>query len=239
MDDDKPITAAFTKNIPVLAVNKIGSGIVISDELDPYYYDDTVHLTAKSAARYALTGWSGAYTGIGTRTAAMTTTKPFMANFKKEFVKNSGFNVYPTTASKIPSNWTAANFAGTDGKNIIVRKEGVASVKITGAAGKVKTLTQTLTLGYLARKPFTFSFWVKGSFIPPTVGACMGQVTFYNGNTLLASQTKTITCPLGTYAFQKRTATFNVTETFTKVVIKFAYSKASGTVWFDAVSLLR
>jgi len=49
-----------------------------------------------------------------------------------------------------------------------------------------------------------------------------------------------VNCSTGTYAaFQKKTITFNATSAYTKAVVKFTYAKASGTVWFDAVSLIK
>jgi hypothetical protein len=151
--------------------------------------------------------------------------------------KNGGVNTY-TGTSKVPISWVkSATFATTDGKDITVKKEGIASVKIIGAAGKIKTLTQSITLSGVSGDTFTFTFWAKGASIP-TAGICRAQVLLYNGATLML--TKTVACKTGTYAtFQKKTLTFNATSAYTKVVIKFTYSKASGTVWFDAVSLLK
>lgn len=46
--------------------------------------------------------------------------------------------------------------------------------------------------------------------------------------------------PCGNSAsFVKKTATFTSAFAYTKVMIIFTYSKSSGTVWFDAVSLLK
>jgi hypothetical protein len=151
--------------------------------------------------------------------------------------KNGGVNTY-TGTSKVPTSWVkSATFATTDGKDTTVKKEGIASVKIVGVAGKIKTLTQSIILSGLSGDTFTFTFWAKGASIP-TAGICRAQVFLYNGTTL--TLTKTINCRTGTYsAFQQKTLTFNATSAYTKVVIKFTYSKASGTVWFDLVSLLR
>jgi hypothetical protein len=153
-----------------------------------------------------------------------------------ERLKNGGFNTYPP-ASKIPTFWVkSATFAAIDGKDTITRKEGTASVKIVGAAGKVKTLTQTLTLSGVIGDTFTFTFWARGKSIP-AAGLCQGQVLLYSGTTL--KLTKTVPCSNGSYAaFQKKTLIFKATSAYTKVVIKFTYSKASGTVWFDAASLI-
>jgi hypothetical protein len=155
----------------------------------------------------------------------------------QEQIKNGGLNTYSGT-SKIPVNWVkSTTFSSLDGKDTSTKKEGLASVKITGQSGKTKTLTQTLTISGVSGDTFTFTFWAKGASIP-TAGICKAQVLLYNGSTL--KLTKTVACKTGTYAtFQKKTLTFNATSAYTKAVIKFTYSKASGTIWFDWISLTK
>jgi hypothetical protein len=152
-----------------------------------------------------------------------------------ELALNGGFNTYVGT-SKIPQYWTAVNFATTDGKDIATKKEGAASLKIVGASGKTKTLTQTKSLNGASGHAFQFSLWVKGVSIP-SAGLCQAQVLLYNGTTL--KLTKTVTCPTGTYAFTKKSLSFTTTSVYTKAVIKITYAKASGTVNFDAMSLMK
>jgi uncharacterized repeat protein (TIGR01451 family) len=153
---------------------------------------------------------------------------------------NGGFNIYAGT-SKIPTSWTAStNFSATDGKDTILanRKEGTASVKIANTTAVIKTLTQTLSpLSGAAGDPFIFSYWVKGSALP-AAGLCQAQVLFYNGAALKG--TKTLACGLtGTFAYKQKTLSFTAPTSYTSVKIVFTFSKATGTVWFDAVSLLR
>jgi len=171
---------------------------------------------------------------FGNTGAADTYTWTISTYVASQRAKNGGFNTY-TGISKIPTSWKAVKFSATDGKITNVKKEGTASVRITGA-GVTKTLSQTLILNGSTGDAFTFSFWLKGSSIP-SAGICRGQVLLYNGSTL--KQTKTVNCPTGTYGFQKKTVTFNASAAYTKVVIKFTYSKASGQVWLDAVSLIK
>jgi M6 family metalloprotease-like protein len=155
----------------------------------------------------------------------------------QERALNGGFNSY-SGASKIPTSWVkSTNFATTDGKDTTFKKEGAASVKITGESSKTKTLTQTLNISGVSGDKFTFSFWERGSSIP-AAGLCKAEVLLYQGTTL--KLTKTINCRTGTYStFENKTLTFNATSTYTKVVIKFTYSKASGSIWFDLVSLIK
>lgn len=154
-----------------------------------------------------------------------------------EQVKNGGLNTYSGT-SKIPANWVkSGTFLSSDGKDTSTKKEGLASVKIAGESGKTKTLTQTLNINGNSGDTFTFTFWARGSSIP-TAGVCRAQVILYNGTSV--KLTKAVACRTGTYtSFQKKTITFNSTSAYTKVVIKFTYSKASGTIWFDLVSLTK
>jgi hypothetical protein len=152
-----------------------------------------------------------------------------------EQILNGGFNSYPT-GKKIPTNWTAVNFSTSDGKNTTNKQEGTASVKVTGT-GISKTLSQTLLLTGSTGDAFNFSFWVKGNTIP-SAGYCRAQILFYNG-TVLNPVKKTVNCATGTSAFTQKSLAFNAPGDYTKIVVKFTYSKASGTAWFDAVSLTR
>jgi hypothetical protein len=153
----------------------------------------------------------------------------------KERALNGGFNTYLGT-SNIPISWKATNFTLTDGKNTSIKKEGTASVKIIGAAGNIKILSQILTLAGNTGDKFTFSFCVKGAAIP-VAGNCQVQVLFYTGTVL--KTTRTVNCQTGTYSFQKKTLIFTTTSAYTKVVIQLVYMKGTGAAWFDAVSLIK
>jgi uncharacterized repeat protein (TIGR02543 family) len=233
MDGDKSVTATFTQNTYTLATTKVGNGTVTADKSAPYHYGDVVGLTATADPGWTFTGWSGACTASPC-TVTMDGDKSVTATFTlvpQERVTNGGFE------SKISSGWKVVNFAPTDGRTTAIKKAGKASVKISGTAGKTKTLTQTIILSGSAGDTFTFSFWAKGASIP-TAG-CRAQVTLYNDLNKPVT-TKTVNCKTGTYAtFQQKTAAIIATGTYTKVVIKFTYAKASGTVWFDGVSLMK
>lgn len=150
--------------------------------------------------------------------------------------KNGGFNSYIGT-SRIPKFWKASRFSATDGKNTTVKHEGVASVKISGAVGVVKTLSQTLNVSGPAGDRFIFSYWVKGSAIPKA-GVCQAKVSFYNSATFKGA--KILKCPSGAnYPFKKMTLNISAPAAYTGIVITFTYSKPSGTVWFDGISLMR
>jgi hypothetical protein len=154
-----------------------------------------------------------------------------------ERIKNGGFELYATASTNIPRYWSSnSSILATEGKDTVVIKEGTASFKLIGT-GRIKTLSQTLTLSGLLGDPFTFSYWTKASALPST-GACRAQVLFYDGAILKG--TKTLTCPAGTtYAWQKATLNFTAPADYTEVVITFTFSKIGGMVWFDLASLLR
>jgi hypothetical protein len=158
---------------------------------------------------------------------------------KKELLKNGGFNTY-TGTSKIPTYWVkSSNFASTDGKDTTAanRKEGTASVKIANTTAKTKTLSQTITVSGSAGDPFIFSYYVKGSTLPSS-GTCQAQVLFYNGTA--AAGTKTLACgSTGTFAYKQKKLSFTAPGDYDQVIVKFTYSKANSTIWFDLASLLR
>jgi hypothetical protein len=150
---------------------------------------------------------------------------------------NGGFNMYPTTTAKIPTYWSAVNFAATDGKDTINKIEGTASVKIANTSVRTKTLSQTRSISGIKGNTFLFSLWGKAQSIPTTTGVAQAQVLLYNGTKLVQAQT--ITFPNGTYIFTKKTLTFTASGAYTQIVIRLIYSKGSGSIWFDGLSLLK
>ncbi len=161
---------------------------------------------------------------------------PLKGRGGNELVLNGGFNAYATSTSRIPSSWVAVRFGAADGRDTAVMREGTASVRISNTAAVVKTLTQTRIISGVAGNVLQLSLWVKGQGIP-TTGVVRAEVFLYNGATLV--QTKTITLANGTYDWKPRSAMFTALATYNKVVVRLTYSKASGTVWFDGVSLLK
>jgi surface protein len=148
-----------------------------------------------------------------------------------ELVNNGGFNTF---SGKIPTGWSKSNFGTKDGKTT-TRYEGAYAVRIIGN-GKVKKLSQTVYVNGSGYDTLTFSYWVKGSSLPKS-GSCMAQVTFYNGSTKLGT-TKSLKCPTSkTFGWTKRTLSLPAPGDYTSVKVIFTFSKASGTVYFDGVSL--
>lgn len=153
-------------------------------------------------------------------------------------LQNGGFNGYPTSESMIPRYWVATDFAPTDGKFTAFKKEGTASVKIEGAPGATKILYQTFNLSGKANDELTFAYWARGNSIPKTDGFCRGQIFIYNAAGGLVTA-QTVDCSLGNYAtFEKKSVIFTVPTAYSKIVVKFMYSKPTGAIIFDQVSLL-
>lgn len=150
---------------------------------------------------------------------------------------NGSFNSYNGT-SKIPMYWGAKNFSTFDGKDTTNanKKEGLASIKINGKTGISKSLAQTINLSGIATDSLTFSFWAKGAAIP-AIGVCKANILLYDGSSLKV--TKTIHCKTGSYGFTQNTLTFNASVPYTKIVVEFIYSKASGSIWLELASLLK
>lgn len=162
---------------------------------------------------------------------------PLSGRGADEQALNGGFNTYPSATAKIPTNWTAANFASTDGKNTTYKKEGAASIKIANTSVRTKTLTQTRTLSGPAGSLLTLSLWAKGQNIPTTAGAARAQVLLYNGATL--KKTATLNLPTGSYGFTQYKLAFTSPSAYTRIVIRLTYSKGTGAIWFDGLSLLK
>ena len=189
-------------------------------------------VTAVAISGYHFVVWSDGSTANPRTDTNVTASISVKASFLPEHVLNGGFNTY-VGASKIPQYWEASNFKPTDGKDLTNHQEGTASVKIVGAPGVTKTLTQTIAFSGLAGDVFYFSFQAKGNAIP-VGGVCEGQVKLYNGATLVS--TGTINCATGIYGFQLNTLNLTAAKAYNKVVVVFTYKEASGTVWFDAAS---
>lgn len=157
---------------------------------------------------------------------------------QSEVTLNGGLNTYPTSTAKVPTNWKAIHFSVADGKNTTSKKEGTASVKISGN-GTTKIFSQTRSLSGGTWDVYTFYYWVRGSSVPSS-GICRGQVLFYNGNTLVKTITHpALDCGTGTYGYAQKSVLFAVDQPYTKVAIKFTYTKGSGAVWIDKVGLFK
>ena len=185
-------------------------------------------------------------TAPGTKSAAIQVTDttpgsphsiPLTGRGEAEVSLNGGFNLYPTSVSKVPSQWVAANFGSNDGKNVFFKTEGTASVRIGNTAAVSKTLTQTRLLSGVAGSVFQLSVWAKGQAIPVAGPAVRVVVSLYNGAALV--QMATLNLPNGTYIFTQHNLTFAASGAYNKVVIQLVYAKGSGAAWFDGLSLLR
>ena len=120
---------------------------------------------------------------------------------------------------------------------MVTKEEGAASVWIRNTSAITKTLTQTRNVSGAKGSTFLLSLWGKGQEIPTTAGVVQAQVLLYNGAILV--QAKSITLPNGSYGFTRKALVFTAPGSYNRIVIKLLYSKRSGSVWFDGLSLLR
>lgn len=91
MNANKTITATFTQNTYVLAVNVSGSGSVNRNNPGPYHLNDAVQLTAIPATGWSFSGWSGDITGTGNIiTFTMNGGKAITATFMAAVPPSSG-----------------------------------------------------------------------------------------------------------------------------------------------------
>jgi hypothetical protein len=165
--------------------------------------------------------------------------KSVKALFLKEHALNGGFETYTAKSPRIPADWLPSNnYSAADGKDTTTKLNDRASMKITGATGKTKSLTQTQSLSGKMGDTFLISFWAKGNNLP-VKGLCQVEFRFYNGKSAVGTP-KILPCNFtGTFAFkQVFLPSFTAPDIYDKVSFTILYSKSSGTVWFDAVSLL-
>ena len=82
---DKTITARFTRNTYTLDdnVSPTGGGSVSRSADSPYYYGNSVTLTASANPGYRFSHWSGDGTGTSTRTVTMKGNKRVTAHFSR------------------------------------------------------------------------------------------------------------------------------------------------------------
>ncbi len=162
----------------------------------------------------------------------------FMTLPMAERIVNGGFEIYSSSIAKTPASWAATNFSGLDGRDINVKKLGLSSLRIGGENSKTKFLTQAIALIGMPNTAFMLSFWARGSNIPEA-GLCRLDVMIYSNATLLV--TKTLACKTGTYSTftQASLPTFKTTTAFNRLVIRITYTKSTGTIWLDGVSLMK
>jgi hypothetical protein len=150
-----------------------------------------------------------------------------------QLLKNPSFEA-DANHDKKPDAWSFANFnLLTDKRDCTVRQSGKCSLKLVGN-GKTKTAIQTITKSGLAGDDFAFSLFSKALKVPPAATYKL-TVSFYNGASLLGSQSLNFTA--GTHTFKQVKGTFTAPAAYTKVIYKITFKAASGTVWFDTASL--
>jgi alpha-tubulin suppressor-like RCC1 family protein len=140
--------------------------------------------------------------------------------------------------SSITGTWICAHCNSMVDKRVMVAVDGTYSWKFspisTGASPK--SLTQTIIHSGTAKDLFYLTLQSKAQDVPTTGGAYQAIVTFLNGSTVIGSNSFDITP--GTHTWEKMTKSFNAPGNYTKIQVRFLYSKTAGTAWYDSVYLL-
>ena len=136
---------------------------------------------------------------------------------------------------KVPDGWAkAGTWATSDGQDCTVHHTGKCALKFTGTK-VTKSLTFTITKSGGSGNDFLLTLWRNAASVPS--GSTLdANVKIYNGTTLVA--TKTVTLPVGTYAFTQSSLPFTMTASYTKLVVTLEFKANSGTLWFDDASLV-
>jgi hypothetical protein len=154
-----------------------------------------------------------------------------------EGLLNGGFNDYSAVRPHIPTSWQSLGFSATDGKNIRIKAEGIASVRISNISPVKKTLTQVLAITGAPGDVLQLSAWARGRGIPSSNGVARIIVRLYNGPTPI--QTQILNFAKGTYPFKQTTANFTAAGAYDRILVRLIYTKGGGIIWVDSVSLLK
>jgi hypothetical protein len=98
-------------------------------------------------------------------------------------------------------------------------------------------LTQALAISGAPGDVLQLSAWARGRGIPSSNGVARMIVKLFNGPTPI--QTQVIVFRNGTYSFQQRTASFSAVGAYDRILVRLIYTKGSGIIWVDNVSLLK
>ncbi|HEX2697353.1 MAG TPA: hypothetical protein VHM28_06550 [Anaerolineales bacterium] len=138
----------------------------------------------------------------------------------------------------LPAGWSkhSTNWNG-DGRECIFAYSGSCAVAFHGDS-LFKQLMFTANHSGSAGDKYVFSVY-RGAFsVPPiALGTIFdARVYIYNGATPV--DTKTITFPVGTYAFTKSSLSFTTSTPYTQLVVMFEFNATSGTIYLDNASLI-
>jgi hypothetical protein len=142
-----------------------------------------------------------------------------------------------SSGNRIPTNWVKIGaWSKTDGRfcNIAFLSSPCA-VRFVGGT-TLKGISYTVSKPGGAGSAFYFSLWASGTSVP-TKTAANAWILLYNGLNLV----KIAPLPVaytGTYPFKIATSWFIAPASYNRVVVKLNYQAATGTVWYDNVSVL-
>jgi hypothetical protein len=154
-----------------------------------------------------------------------------------ELIANGSFET-DGNGDSVPDGWTAKNMQINTNDDIVCGpfSAGACSFTILGN-GKGKTLIQQINVPGAATDTFTLSFDTQGTSVP-NKGNYLVDVKFYYTNGTKKSFKLKVVAPFpGTFTHYSLPIT--ITRPYNRIDVTVQYSKASGRVWFDAMSLLK
>ncbi len=174
---------------------------------------------------------SGDHVSTNVDFSSWLTTPPVACSLK--LLSNSDFETDANHDNK-PDKWTFTGIkTPSDKRDCTVHKTGKCSLKLAGN-GKQKVASQTISKSGVAGDVFTFSLWNRTASIPAGSVNRL-QVIFYNGGSVISTQTLNFTT--GTHTFKTVGRTFTAPGPYTKIVFKTILRASSGNAWFDTAIL--
>jgi hypothetical protein len=149
-----------------------------------------------------------------------------------ELTRNGLFS----SGNRIPTNWVKiGSWSKTDGRFCYITFLS-SPCAVRFVEGTLKGISYTVSKSGGAGSAFYFSLWTSGTSVPTKTSA-KASILLYNGLNLV----KTAPLPIaytGTYPFKIATSWFIAPASYNKVIVKLNYLAATGTVWYDNVSVL-
>jgi hypothetical protein len=226
--------------------NTATSGTAPVDQTKTYDIDLTLASNSGSLDKpgYVLTGWNTQSDGLGTHYAlggTYSTNAPASLYAEwtliqyVQWLQNTSFE--QVGLRSLPTLWTPSYATRlVDKLDPNQHHTGKYAMKFLGNRTS-KGLLQTIYTSGKSGDKFRISAWSKAYRVPTIGGLYAVRVMFMDGNYTVGQLTLNFIC--GTHAWQQVTQDIQAPADYTSVRYIVIYQKASGTAWFDDVSLLR
>jgi hypothetical protein len=156
-----------------------------------------------------------------------------------ERVANGGFEV-ASNADLLPDYWMGSKLTLStlkDGQDCTVSHAGQCSFRLVGS-GQSKKLTQTVNVSGTADETIILSLYTRRENVPAGGTFRITVTLFYTDG---SKQPIVLELPTGSdLAFNQTTApVLTTTRAYNKIEFKIEFTKSTGTVWLDDVSVIR